>query len=231
MSTSLEERLTELETRIAFLDQTVQSLDATVAAQDRRLLELQREIAQFRGEKDHKTLVKAFAFAAKQVPDSILVLAGEDKNGQMDKIKQIVKSEGVESKVLFIGYHKDIGQILPAADLFVLSSIIEPFGKVIIEAFAANIPVVSTDVEGPLEIIRHGENGLLCKVGNAQSMAEQALRFHAEPALAKRCVAEARKYLPEVDFDHGMQKLVDHYRVMAKKMLRGTVSDENSEAA
>jgi SlyX protein len=46
----LEQRLTELETRIAFLDQTVQSLDATVAAQDRILQDLQRQIAQFRGE-------------------------------------------------------------------------------------------------------------------------------------------------------------------------------------
>jgi len=177
-------------------------------------------IAQFRGEKDHHSLLEAFAHCAKERPNAVLVLAGGDKNGKMYELEKHAKQLGIIDKVHFLGFVDDIHNLYPAADLFVLSSSVEPFGKVIIEAFAAGIPVVSTRTEGALEIIGREERGLLADIKSPDSIAEKCLILLHKPSKAEQFKSQAHQWVQSLDFEAGISKLITHYQVTAKRTHR-----------
>ncbi len=127
--------------------------------------------------KDQATLIDAFALLRAQRP-ARLVIFGE---GPLDaSLRAQVERLGIGSSVLLPGYVNDPSSCYEVADLFVLSSISEGFGNVLIEAMAHGVPVVSTDApHGPREILENGRYGPLVAVGDAQGLAaamEQTLQ-------------------------------------------------------
>ena len=84
----------------------------------------------------------------------------------------------LDEDILLIGFQKNPFKYISKAEVFVLSSFVEGFGNVIIEAMALGIPVISTDCpSGPGEIIDHGVNGFLVPVGDYRSIAEYILEI------------------------------------------------------
>jgi starch synthase (maltosyl-transferring) len=84
---------------------------------------------------------------------------------------------GIDRLVHFTGWLDDIRQMLALADLFVLPSHGEHFGRVLIEAMAMGRAVVATDAGGVPEIVKHGETGWLVKPGQPDRLAEAALQL------------------------------------------------------
>ncbi|MBN9309875.1 glycosyltransferase [Devosia sp.] len=120
--------------------------------------------------KDQSTLLKAFARLVATRP-ARLVIFGEGP--LLEPLKAETRALGLADRVLFPGYVTDPAECYAAADLFVLSSITEGFGNVLIEAMAAGVPVVSTDApHGPREILEDGRFGPLVPIGDAAALAE-----------------------------------------------------------
>lgn len=88
---------------------------------------------------------------------------------------------GLESRVCFTGWREDIPDLLALGDLFVLPSLGEHFGRVLIEAMAMAKAVVATDTGGVPEIVVPGETGLLVPPGDAKAMAEAVLTLLEDP--------------------------------------------------
>jgi glycosyltransferase involved in cell wall biosynthesis len=84
---------------------------------------------------------------------------------------------GVEQSVSFLGKLDQIAPLLAAADLFLLPSQTESFGLSALEALASGVPVVGSDAGGLPEVIRNGETGILCQVGDLAGMAAAALEI------------------------------------------------------
>ncbi len=105
--------------------------------------------------KDHYTLIKAI----KKLPAVHLMIVGE---GELkSRLIKFVTELGIKDRIYFLGYRRDIPQLIKTADIFVQSSHWEGFGITAIESMACGVPVIGTDVPGLNEVIIDGISGIL----------------------------------------------------------------------
>ena len=103
---------------------------------------------------------------------------------------------GVEHSVSFLGKLDQIAPLLAASDLFLLPSASESFGLSALEALASGVPVIGTNAGGLPEVVRDGETGILCAVGDVPGMAAAALGILQDrkrwSEMSKLAAADAR---------------------------------------
>jgi glycosyltransferase involved in cell wall biosynthesis len=135
--------------------------------------------------------LRAFALVQQQVPQASLVLAGD--GSQRAELEALAASLGLRH-VSFIGRvpPERMPALYDAAEIYLNSPNIDNMPGSIIEAFAAGVPVVTTDAGGIPYIVSHERTGLMAPSGDAAAMAAAALRLLREPGLASRLAGEAR---------------------------------------
>ena len=107
--------------------------------------------------------------AAELVPEARFVVAGEGPERPM--LEAQIRRLGLEHRVTLLGHRSDVPQLLAGCDLFVLPSLYEGLPVSILEAMAAEKPVVATAIGGTDEAVLHGSTGLLAPAGNAVALA------------------------------------------------------------
>jgi len=113
---------------------------------------------------------------------------------QREYIESEISALGLEEDVELLGFRDNPFKFMAAADVFVLSSLWEGFGNVVVEAMACGTPVVSTDCPyGPGEIITHGETGLLVSPADSKALAEALLRVLDDRELRERLAENGRE--------------------------------------
>ena len=127
-------------------------------------------IAKLRKEKDHETLVRAFAKLKESDSTLRLLLVGDGPQYQF--LVDLASDLDLLDAIDFVGFTLDIWGYLSTSAVFVLPSRVEPFGIVILEAMAAGIPVVACMADGPCDLIENGVNGVLVPIGDAEAMAK-----------------------------------------------------------
>ena len=129
-------------------------------------------VAHLNSNKNHQLLIQAFAELVKQ-KDASLVIAGAGE--ERKNLEQLIASLGLERKVLLFGKatRKEVKILMQQANCFVLSSKVETFGVVLIEAMACGIPVISTKCGGPNKLI-DADLGILCSL-NVSSLYQSML--------------------------------------------------------
>ncbi|MDE8348800.1 MAG: glycosyltransferase [Acidocella sp.] len=110
--------------------------------------------------------------AAALLPDVYCVIAGEGP--ERARLDSLINQLGVAERVKLLGWRNDSGALLKAADIFVSSSRHEPLGNMVLEAFAAQTPVLAAKSEGPGEVIRNGSDGILVPIDDAAALADAA---------------------------------------------------------
>lgn len=120
--------------------------------------------------KNHHLLFHAFANVVKRLPTR-LILFGE--GGLRNEYEQKIQDLGISEYVSLPGFTDNLPAELKQADCFVVSSKIESFSVVLVEALAAGVPVVSTNCPyGPPEILKNGKYGILVENGSATALAD-----------------------------------------------------------
>ncbi|MCL2344664.1 MAG: glycosyltransferase [Desulfobulbus sp.] len=129
-------------------------------------------------DKDQKTLLAGFAQALPHLPPgALLAIAG---SGRLEAdLKAQAQALGIAERVIFLGQVPDMWRLFAAFDLFVLSSDHEPFGMVLLEAMAANVPVMATDCGGAPEIVTDAH--ALFPLGDSRTLAEKLAAFFSTP--------------------------------------------------
>ena len=93
-------------------------------------------------------------------------------NGEEDNfLRALAKAKGLDEILEFTGWVENQHEFFDKIDVFCLPSHHEPFGIVLLEAMAQSLPVISTDSEGPSEIIQNGINGILVPKSNEIALA------------------------------------------------------------
>ena len=129
-------------------------------------------ISNFRPVKRVRDVVQIFARVHAEVPSRLVMVGdGPDRPEAEDEVRQL----GLESSVSFLGKLDVVAPLLASADLFLLPTSSESFGLSALEALASGVPVIGARAGGLPEVVRHGETGYLCDVGDVEGMANAAL--------------------------------------------------------
>ncbi len=151
--------------------------------------------------KGHIYFIKAMAKLIRSIPNVKIWIIGDapaKKESYKEELQLLVKRLGLADYVEFLGNRRDIPQLLAQSDVLVLSTITEEaFGRVILEAQAAGVPVVATKVGGVVEIIDDGKTGLLVLPKDTDEMARAVIKVLKDRRLAESLTIEASKKLQE----------------------------------
>ncbi len=146
-------------------------------------------------EKDFSTLLRAFGLLRRS-HDARLLILGE--GAQRPMLEQLVAQLGLDGAVSLPGFVANPYAWMARARLFVLSSLWEGFGNVLVEAMAVGTPVVSTDCPGgPREILHDGAYGPLVPVGDAVALSRAMARMLDQPTAAGLLREAAQSYSVE----------------------------------
>ena len=142
--------------------------------------------------KDHEALLRAFQVLARTEPKSLLVVIGEGE--QRQALECLTSELALEGRVRLVGDRPDVPLLLPGLDVFALSSRTEGYSVALLEACAAGLAVVATNVGGNGEIIEDGITGLLVEQGNQASFSGALGRLLASGALRAQLGSRARAW-------------------------------------
>jgi glycosyltransferase involved in cell wall biosynthesis len=141
--------------------------------------------------KGHLDLIEAVARLRAQVPDLLVVCAGEGPMRPL--LEQQIAFHGLRETVLLPGHRGDVPALLARAQIACAPSRSEGFSSSIVEAMAAGLPVVATEVGGTPELVQEGETGLLVPPHDPQALAERLLSLLRDPGRARALGAAGRK--------------------------------------
>lgn len=146
-------------------------------------------------------LLRAFASVAPEHPAWRLRVYG--RGPREARLARLARQLGMADRVRLMGVSDRLGEDLAEASIFVLSSEVEAFGLVLVEAMRCGLAVVSTDCpHGPRELIRPGHDGLLVPPDDVDALADALRRLMDDAAERSRLGAEARRtaraYEPDV---------------------------------
>lgn len=141
-------------------------------------------LARLQPQKGIDTAIRALA----EIPEAVMWIAGD---GLLEApLRKLAQETRVADRVRFLGWRDDRSALLKAATAVLVPSRHEPFGNVVVNAWAHGVPLVATRSEGPGYLVRDGEDGLLVPVDDPHALAEAARRVIADRALAQHLIAE-----------------------------------------
>jgi glycosyltransferase involved in cell wall biosynthesis len=161
-------------------------------------------------QKDFPTLLLAFETLLQSCEANLVILGEGELRNQLEDFCQKLN---IREHVCFAGFQSNPYPFFKRADCFVLSSIYEGFGMVIVEAMALKVPVISTDCpSGPGELIENNVSGILTPMRDSETLAVKMKEvLHNEP-LRKKIVENACKGIDRFSQDkcvYSYERLID----------------------
>lgn len=152
-------------------------------------------VAALTGHKDHASLLDAAALLVAREPRAHLVIAGE---GELrPALEARAAALGLGRRCLFLGFRGDLDRLLPAFDVFCLSSRLEGLGTSLLDAMCFARPIVATAAGGIAEAVADGVNGRLVPPGDASALAEALLETLRDDGLRATYGAAGRRLFEE----------------------------------
>lgn len=131
---------------------------------------------------------------------------------EMGNLQAIIRDRNIENRVFLLGFTQNASRFLTAFDIFVLPSLTEALGLVILEAGLAGLPVIATNVGGIPEIIENKQTGLLVPLRDNDSIKESIMLLKNNPSLSKKLGdALKEKVLEEFSFDRTLNATISLY--------------------
>ncbi len=197
----------------AYTVHTFSSVETTHAPVDRGALQTPTDapvilaLSRLHAKKGLDTLLHALV----NLPECYAWLAGD---GPLEnELKTLATTLGVSERVRFLGWRKDRGALLNAADVCVLPSRYEPFGTVMVEAWAASVPLVAAAAAGPAAYITNEENGFLVAPDDAEALSAAIRRVLEDTPLRERLIHNGKEtYLQKFTREGSTKELLDVYQ-------------------
>jgi L-malate glycosyltransferase len=167
--------------------------------------------------KDYFTFIRTIAaLVARNLPVRAFIMGSGSKEVEL---KSFASSLSLDQVITFTGFRKDIVEVLPCLDVFLMTSNEEGLGTSVLDAFLAKVVVVATAAGGIPEMVIHQESGLLAPVGDAEKLAAHIGELMSNMALREQLVRGALRKVSGFSKEKTAQQTLDHYReVLSKKV-------------
>lgn len=172
-------------------------------------------VARFHPVKDHDSLIRAFAQLTTQYEDVDLLLVGD--GSLREQLSSLVKTLGIENRVRFLGVRSDVPEILQAVDIFALTSLCEAASLTLLEAMAAGLPVVVTNVGGNPEIVREEIDGYLPPRQSVMGIAQALKQLLDHPDHARQMGESGRA---RVHTHYTLERTINRYHDLYRQLVR-----------
>jgi len=182
------------------------NLRSSFASEDERII---THISNFRKLKRVDDVIHIFEGIQQNISAKLLMVG---EGPELEGVRALAKSKGLEDKIFFLGKSKRIEQITQISDLFLLPSETESFGLVALEAMASSVPVVSSNVGGLPEVNIEGKTGFLRPVGDVDSMTSAALTILKDETSLNQFKKNALEHAKTFDLDTIVPLYEDLYR-------------------
>ncbi|MCB0132026.1 MAG: glycosyltransferase [Caldilineaceae bacterium] len=158
--------------------------------------------------------LEALALVLRERPARLLIIG----SGPLEEALHAHAAHlGISDSVFFLGWRDDVGTLLPQLDLMVSASLWEGLPTVLLEAMAADVPVVATHVSGSSELVTDGETGWLVPARDPDQLAAAILATLADPQRATAMAAAARARAGQFTIQHTARQYENLYREIARK--------------
>jgi glycosyltransferase involved in cell wall biosynthesis len=137
------------------------------------------------------------------------VVAGDGE--QRPVIKRYIAENGLDDRMVLLGWRRDAARLLAAADIYVMTSLWEGLPRALLEAMALGKPCCVYAADGIKDIVRDGENGYLVPVHELESLAEAIDRLLKNDGLRSEIGNKAKESMKEEYFIDTMVKRIDSY--------------------
>jgi L-malate glycosyltransferase len=166
----------------------------------------------FRKVKRVDDVVRVFMKIIETMPAKLLLLGD---GPERPYVENICRDCVLQENIRFLGKQEQMEEILPVADLFLLTSEYESFGLAALEAMAASVPVITTNAGGLPEVVEDGYCGYMSNVGDVDSMAHNALQILQDDTKLQQfklnALAQAKKF--------DIENIVPVYEALYKKVI------------
>jgi N-acetyl-alpha-D-glucosaminyl L-malate synthase BshA len=166
----------------------------------------------FRKVKRVEDVIATFLLIQEKMPATLLLLGDGPERSHIEADARQCESH---NSIKFLGKQEQMEDILPIADLFLLTSEYESFGLAALEAMAAEVPVISTNAGGLPEININGFSGFMSDVGDVKDMSKNALHILEDEATLKKFKANALTQAKKFDIEN----IVPLYEALYKKFI------------
>jgi glycosyltransferase involved in cell wall biosynthesis len=155
-------------------------------------------VGNIRRVKGHDVFIRAAASVATQFPKATFSIAGDVlEPDYFAELRALVRSLNLSDRFRFAGGVKNLREHLATADVFVLPSRSEGFSNAIVEAMAASLPVVATNVGGNAEAVQDGVSGVIVPSEDSAALAAAIVHLLSDSAKAKQMGAEGKRLAAE----------------------------------
>jgi glycosyltransferase involved in cell wall biosynthesis len=168
-------------------------------------------------EKGHQYLLRAALKVIRIYPEAIFLLVGDGT--ERPNLEKTASSLGIKNSVIFAGMRKDVPEILSILDVFVLPSLNEGLPMALLEAQAAQIPVVAARVGAIPDVLEDGVTGILIPPKAPQAIAEATIKVLSDRKIA---LGMAQKGFEKVRDNFSAEKMANKYLSLYKEVIEGT---------
>jgi len=159
-----------------------------------------------------RILLDAIPHLLQKYPEALLLVGGGGE--EQEALERQARALGIADRVVFVGPVQDPRDFYRRLDVFVLPSLDEAFGLVVLEAMAMGLPVIGTRVGGVPEVLTHGVNGWLVEPGDSAVLAAGLRTLWADPILRRRVAEEGRRTAVRFDVTRAAAELQAEYEHM-----------------
>jgi glycosyltransferase involved in cell wall biosynthesis len=171
--------------------------------------------------KGYDVLIEAFADFQRQIPDSVLLIAGGVADPDVEHRSSLIALAGklgLSDRVRFLGVRADVPELLKALDIYMLPSHSEGTSIALLEAMGSGVPVVATAVGGTPYLLADREMGLLVPAGKPTVMSDAMGAIIANESTASRMASKAKKHALETA---GLDAMVTGYEALFQDVVDG----------
>lgn len=153
-------------------------------------------LSRFMPQKSPVAMLDIFARVHAARPEAHFLIAGAGMTEE-EEMGTLTRERGLAGAVHLLGVRSDVGALLAGADVFLLPSRFEGFPNAVMEAMAAGLPVVASDVGGIPDLVRHGKDGFLHAADDVEGMAQSVLTLLDDAPLREQLGAAGRQRITD----------------------------------